>query len=117
MYSNEGKRTEQHTDSPPVARSAPKAPNSERKARSMSSTDTSIQHVEEVLFNALAEMGPDRSEVKRESSFEELDIDSLDLVEMAQIVEETWGVEIDTQDFANIRTVGEALDLVIARMP
>lgn len=83
----------------------------------MASTDTSPAVVEQILFDALAEMGPERSDVKRESTFEELDLDSLDLVEMAQIVEEKWGIEFDPQDFANVKTVGEALDLVIARMP
>ena len=61
--------------------------------------------------------GPERSAIKRQSTFDELNIDSLDLVEIAQIVEERWGIELDPQDFANFTTVGEALDLVLARMP
>jgi acyl carrier protein len=83
----------------------------------MPSTETNPQVVEEIISDALAAMGPDRSEIKRESTFEELDLDSLDLVEIAQIVEEKWGLEFDPQDFANVTTVGEALDLVLARMP
>lgn len=67
-------------------------------------------------MSALATMGPERSAIKRESTFEELDIDSLDLVEMAQIIDTEWGVEIDPQDFSNIKTVGEAFDLVCARV-
>ncbi|HEU4702175.1 MAG TPA: phosphopantetheine-binding protein [Conexibacter sp.] len=82
----------------------------------MSSTGTSPQIVEEVIFDALAQLGPERSAVTREATFEELDLDSLDLVEIAQIVEEKWGIEFDPQDFANVKTVGEALDLVLARM-
>ena len=82
----------------------------------MATTDTSPQVVEEVLFEAMAELGPDRSQIKREATFEELDLDSLDLVEVAQVVEEKWGVEFDPQDFANVKTVGEALDLVLAKM-
>jgi acyl carrier protein len=85
--------------------------------QSMPSTETSPQVVEEVIFDAVAAMGPDRAEVKRSSTFQELDLDSLDLVEIAQIVEEKWGLEFDPQDFADFTTVGEALDLVLSRMP
>jgi acyl carrier protein len=83
----------------------------------MSSTQTDPQVIEDAIFDALAAMGPERSAIKRQSTFDELDIDSLDLVEIAQIVEERWGIELDPQDFANFKTVGEALDLVLARMP
>ena len=82
----------------------------------MATTDTSPQVVEEVLFEAMADLGPDRSAITRDATFEELDLDSLDLVEVAQVVEEKWGVEFDPQDFANVKTVGEALDLVLAKM-
>jgi acyl carrier protein len=82
----------------------------------MSVTESSSQPVEDVIFDALAAMGPDRSQVRRESTFEELDLDSLDLVEMAQVIEEKWGIELDPQDFANFTTVGEAIDLVLARL-
>lgn len=82
----------------------------------MSSTETSQQVVEEILFDAMAAMGPERSAVKRDSTFEELDLDSLDLVELAQIAEQRWSIELDPQDFGNVKTIGEALDLVLARI-
>jgi acyl carrier protein len=82
----------------------------------VATTDTSPKVVEEVLFEEMAKLGPERSQIKREATFEELDLDSLDLVEVAQVVEERWGVEFDPQDFANVTTVGEALDLVLAKM-
>jgi acyl carrier protein len=82
----------------------------------MPSTDVSPQVVEDALYDAIAELGPSRDEIKRESTFEDLDIDSLDLVEIAQVVEEKWGVEFDPQDFGNVKTVGEAIDLVLAKM-
>lgn len=82
----------------------------------MSSTDTSRQTVEDFLMDALATMGPERSEITRERSFEELDIDSLDQVEMAQIIEEKWDLVIEPEDFKGIETVGGALDLVVERL-
>ena len=82
----------------------------------MSSTKITLQSIEETLFDAIANLGPDRSDVKREATLEELDLDSLDLVEIAQLVQETWGVDFDPQDFSDVRTVGDALDLVAARV-
>ena len=82
----------------------------------MSSTDTSPQVVEDVVFDAISKLGPARNDVTRDATFEQLDLDSLDLVELAQVVEERWGVAFDPQDFANVTTVGEAIDAVLARM-
>jgi acyl carrier protein len=82
----------------------------------MSSTEATAQSIEEMLFDAIANIGPDRSDIKREATLEDLDLDSLDLVEIAQLVQETWGVELDPQDFADVRTVGDALDVVVARV-
>jgi acyl carrier protein len=81
------------------------------------STDIAPQVVEEAIVEAIAHLGPSRADIKREATFEDLDIDSLDLVEIAQMAEETWGVGIEPQDFGNVKTVGEAIDLVLARLP
>jgi acyl carrier protein len=82
----------------------------------MSSTEAKRQSIEDTLFDAIAEVGPERSEITREATLEDLDIDSLDLVEIAQLVQELWGVEFEPQDFAEVKTVGDALDLVAARV-
>jgi acyl carrier protein len=71
--------------------------------------------VETRIVEALASFGPDASQVTREASFEELDIDSLDLVELAQIVEDDFGVELKGDDMKALKTVGDAIDLVVAR--
>ena len=72
------------------------------------------ESVEEVIFNGLKEVGAE-GEVARDSTFEELDVDSLDLVEVAQIVEDEFGVELQGEDVKDLRTVGEVIDLVVAR--
>jgi acyl carrier protein len=82
----------------------------------MATTETTTKAVEDALFDAIAHLGPARSQITRESTFESLDLDSLDLVEIAQVVEEKWGVEFDPQDFSDVNTVGEAIDLVAARV-
>jgi acyl carrier protein len=71
--------------------------------------------VEARVVEALASFGPDVEQVTREATFEELDIDSLDLVELAQIVEDEYGVELKGDDMKGMKTVGDAIDLVVAR--
>jgi acyl carrier protein len=57
----------------------------------------------------------DPSEISREASFEELDVDSLDLAEISQIVEDAYGVQLKGEDVKNMATVGDAIDLVVSR--
>lgn len=71
--------------------------------------------VEARVVEALASFGPDVDQVTREATFEELDVDSLDLVELAQIVEDEYGVELKGDDMKALKTVGDAIDLVVAR--
>ena len=82
----------------------------------MASTDTSPEVIESILFDELAKLGPEREDIKREATLEELDVDSLDIVELAQVVEDRWGIQFDPQDFKDVKTVGDAIDLVLARM-
>ena len=78
-------------------------------------TAVTDQEVENTLYEAMAETGADRSVLSRDASFEELDVDSLDLVELAQVVEDEFGVELKGEDIKDLRTVGQAIDLVVAR--
>ncbi len=80
----------------------------------MASTVTPDQ-VEQTIADAIATLGPDRADVTRDATFEALDIDSLDLVELAQVIEEEFGVEIRGEDARTFETVGDAIDFVVAR--
>jgi acyl carrier protein len=73
--------------------------------------------VEQVIFDGLVEVGADRDAVSRDASFEDLDVDSLDLVEVSQIVEDEFGVELEGDDIKDLKTVGEVIDLVVTRSP
>jgi len=75
----------------------------------------SREQISEKVTEALVELGADRGAIKPEAEFEALELDSLDLVELAQIVEEEWGVEITAKDMETMRTVGQALDLIEQR--
>jgi acyl carrier protein len=78
------------------------------------STVTSEQ-VEARVIETLASFGPDAAQITRESTFQELDIDSLDLVELAQVVEDEYGVILKGEDMKDLRTVGDAVDLIVSR--
>lgn len=73
------------------------------------------EQVEARVIETLASFGPDADQITRDATFEELDIDSLDLVELAQIVEDEYGVVLKGDDMKELQTVGDAIDLVVSR--
>jgi acyl carrier protein len=73
------------------------------------------EQIQERVVEALASFGPDAGQITPEATFEELDIDSLDLVELAQIVEDEYGVVLKGEDMKELKTVGDAVDLISAR--
>ena len=79
-------------------------------------TTSTKEQVEQRVFQALEEFGAEPDKVSREAEFESLDVDSLDLVELAQIAEDDYGVQIKGEDMESIKTVGQAIDLIVERM-
>jgi len=73
------------------------------------------EQVEARVVETLAGFGPDADQITREATFEELDIDSLDLVELAQVVEDEYGVILKGEDMKELKTVGDVIDLITER--
>jgi acyl carrier protein len=75
------------------------------------------QEVEERVRKVLAEqLAREVDEVTMEARFEEdLDADSLDLVEAVLALEEELGVNIPEEEMEGVKTVGQAVDLVISK--
>ena len=78
-------------------------------------TELSTDRVEETIFDGLVELGTERGALSREATLKDIDVDSLDLVELAQIVEDEFGVELRGDDVKDVRTVGEVIELVVAK--
>jgi acyl carrier protein len=71
--------------------------------------------VEETILGALATFGAEADQLSPDATFESLDVDSLDLVELAQVVQDEFGVKLDGGDISGLKTVGDAIDLVVSR--
>ncbi|MGC9360246.1 MAG: acyl carrier protein [Anaerolineae bacterium] len=70
----------------------------------------STETFERVRDIVAEELGLDKATIKAESSFrEDLDADSLDLVELIMAFEEEFDCEIADEDAQEIRTVGDAV--------
>jgi acyl carrier protein len=80
------------------------------------STIATREQIEERVYRALEEFGADPAEIGPDAEFEQLDIDSLDLVELAQIVEDEYGVQLKGEDLQGVSTVSQAVDLVASRV-
>jgi len=75
--------------------------------------------IEERLRRIISEqLGVDESQVVPSASFEEdLNADSLDLVELIMSLEEEFNIEISEEDAEKIRTVGDANEYVQEHIP
>ena len=47
---------------------------------------------------------------------DDLDADSLDLVELVMALEEEFGVEVPEEELEGVETVGQAYDLVVGKL-
>lgn len=67
-----------------------------------------LEKVKEIIEEKL---NVDGVEITAETRFkEDLEADSLDLFELVMALEDEFGVEIPTEDLANITTVGAVID-------
>ena len=80
------------------------------------STTVTREQIEQRVFQALEEFGAEPDQINPDAEFESMDVDSLDLVELAQIVEDEYGVQLKGEDMEGIKTVRQAVDLVASKL-
>jgi acyl carrier protein len=81
----------------------------------MPATTITPDGVEKTITEALPQFGVEPSEISRDATLEDLDIDSLDVAELSQIIEEEYGIQLRGDDARNIKTVGDVIDTVVTR--
>jgi acyl carrier protein len=81
-------------------------------------TATREEVLELVRAHLSEELGIDASTVEERSRFkEDLEADSLDLVELVVELEDRYGIRITDEEAERIKTVGQAVDFVLTHVP
>ncbi len=79
---------------------------------------TDRSEIETRVKKVLAEqLAVDEVQVVPDARFaEDLNADSLDLVEAVLALEEEWSIEIPEDEMESVKTVGQAIDLVAGKL-
>ena len=72
--------------------------------------------IEDKVFTIVSEqMAVNKAEINRETSFiNDLNADSLDIVELVMEFEDNFDMSIPDEEAEKIRTVGQAIDYIVA---
>ena len=69
-----------------------------------------------VRTHLVAELELSPEQIKPEARFkEDFDADSLDLYELVMELEDQYGISVSEQEASEIKTVGDAVDFVVAK--
>ena len=77
----------------------------------------SDDHFEKFRKCAVDVLAVESDQVTMEASFaDDLDADSLDLVELVMALEEEFGVSVEEEELENITTIGAAYELITGKL-
>lgn len=68
--------------------------------------------LDKVKAIVVEQLGVDEEEINLETSFAELNADSLDIVELIMALEEEFDLDIPDEEAEKIRTVGDAVNFI-----
>jgi acyl carrier protein len=77
-------------------------------------TTVADPELERALLVLVAEQIDAQEPLTRQTQIDDLDIDSLDLIEIAQAVDDEFNIRVDARDVRGAVTVGDLLDAVTA---
>ena len=78
---------------------------------------TAAEVLERIRAHLSAELEIDPERIQPETRFkEDLEADSLDLVELVVELEDTYGIRIGEDEAERIKTVGQAVDFVLSHV-
>ena len=76
--------------------------------------DNTFERVRKIIVDQL---DVDPEDVTMEASFkDDLDADSLDLVELVMALEEEFDIEVPEEEIEGVKTVGQAFDLIVGKL-
>jgi acyl carrier protein len=82
-----------------------------------SSCVTNDEAFEKFKESAVEVLQVPADKITRDARFaDDLDADSLDLVELVMALEESFDVSVDETELEGIETVGQAFDLIVAKL-
>ncbi len=71
---------------------------------------------EKIKEMIVEQLGVDEEEVKMETTFKDLNADSLDVVELVMAMEEEFDLEIADEQVEKIKTVGDVIQYIEANV-
>jgi len=75
-----------------------------------------VSELEKIKRIVADQLGVEEDEINEATSFEDLNADSLDIVELIMALEEEFDIEIPDEDAEKLTTVGAAVEYVKAKL-
>jgi acyl carrier protein len=79
----------------------------------MPETAVTEEAVGKRILEALEEFGADPDQLRPDATLEDLEIDSLDMFELSQILNQEFGLEVNPEDFEGVTTLGDAQQILV----
>ena len=79
----------------------------------MPETAVTEEAVGKRIIEALVEFGADPDALNPDATLEDLEIDSLDMFELSQILNQEFGLEVNPEDFEGVQTLGDAQEILV----
>jgi acyl carrier protein len=70
------------------------------------------EHLVQRVLEAIVDFGASRELLRPEATLEELEVDTLDLFELGQILKQEYGIVVDPDRFEDVETLGDAQALL-----